>query len=94
MLFGDKLGKFDLIQQSHNWFHHAGEVPYSGLLEHIFPVFWPKWEKRQNEITAAINYYINSRAMQQKGFSARFRGHNLFRLRLARTPHIAKPTQN
>ena len=94
-----QLGKFDLMQKSQNWFHHAGEVPYNGLLEHIFPVFWSKWEKGQNEITAAINYYINSRAMQQKGFphgsvATIYSGLDLLAHLILPNPHKANSVSN
>ena len=63
-----QIGKFDLMPRSHNWLVNSSSKAESALMEKLFPKFWSKWEEKQNEFTAVIDYYVNSRAMQREGF--------------------------
>ena len=63
-----QIGKFDLMRRSPNWFDSSGTPAAKVYLEHFFPKFWSTWKDRQNEIETVIDYYVNSKAMQAKGF--------------------------
>lgn len=68
MVVWGQIGKFELMRRSHNWFDNSGTISANVYLEHFFPKFWSTWGAKQDEITAAIECYVNSRAMQQEGF--------------------------
>ena len=63
-----KIGKFNLMRRSPNWFDSSGTIAANVYLEHFFPSFWSTWKNRQNEMETVIDYYVNSKAMQAKGF--------------------------
>lgn len=63
-----QIGRFDLMPRFENWFRNASELAHNVILEFLFPKFWAKWEAKKNEYSAAIEYYVNSRAMQREGF--------------------------
>lgn len=63
-----QIGRFDLMPRSDTWLRNASEVALNDILEFLFPRFWAKWEANKNEFSAAIEYYVNSRAMQRSGF--------------------------
>ncbi|MXZ20871.1 MAG: hypothetical protein F4Y84_09785 [Caldilineaceae bacterium SB0665_bin_25] len=63
-----QIGRFDLMSRSDNWLRNASEVAQNAILEFLFPKFWTRWEAKKNEFSAAIEYYVSSRAMQRSGF--------------------------
>ena len=42
-------------------------MPANVYLEDLFPRFWSKWKEQRDEVTTVIEYYVNSKAMQQAG---------------------------
>ena len=94
-----QIGKFDLMPRYDNWFSNRGAGADSALLEFIFPKFWSKWEESQDEFTAVINYYVNSRALQQKGFPQNavatiYAGLDLLAHLILEKPHRKKSVSN
>ncbi len=64
-----KIGKFDLMPRSTNWFDNDSNRPATVYLESLFPKFWEQWHKHPDELTSIIESHINGKAMQQAGLS-------------------------
>ena len=62
-----QIGKFSLMPKSTNWFNNDSSITATVYLESLFPKFWAKWREKPGELTAAIESYVNSKAMQQSG---------------------------
>ena len=62
------IGRFDQEQpRTPNWFNHSGAVSDGAYLQALFPMFWSKWKKKQSEVIAVIERYLNSNAMVRAG---------------------------
>ena len=94
-----QIGKFNLMRRSPNWFDSSGTPAANVYLEHFFPKFWSTWKDSQNEIKTVIDYYVNSKAMQEKGFpqsavATIFSGLELLAYQIIKKPKKNNPADN
>ena len=63
-----KIGRLnaDRLHPS-NWFRNARNAEEGVVLEAFFPRFWCCWQKKGNEVSAAIHCYVDSYRMLENG---------------------------